>query len=65
MTGQTVADLPDLAAGVLFTSGDVDLGAETPEGQPVSGSAGLVGRTALVVLDVDGVISQGEIALGE
>jgi hypothetical protein len=65
VTGQTVADLPDLAAGVLFTSGDVDLGAETPEGRPVSGSAGLVGRTAVVVLEVDGVISQGEIALGE
>lgn len=65
VTGQTVADLPDLAAGVLFTSGDVDLGAETPEGQEVSGSAGLVGRTAVIALDVDGVISQGEIVLGE
>jgi len=65
VTGQAVADLPGGPFAVLFTSGEADIDAQTPTGQPVTGTAGFAGRQALVALEVFGVSSHGEITLGQ
>lgn len=64
VTARAVADLPGLGTGVLFTSGNVDLGLTLPDRTFATGTAALVGRNALVSLEVDGVHSQGEVVLG-
>lgn len=64
VTARTVADLPGLGTGVLFTSGNVDLGLRLPDRSFVTGTAALFGRNALVSLEVGGTFSQGEVALG-
>ena len=65
MTAQRVADI-DETARLVFTSGSVDIEVHDSDDVIIaSGSAALVGRTALIVLQVDGVFSQGEIALGQ
>lgn len=62
VTAQFIADLPG-GGSLVFTSGSADLGVDD-DGVPLaSGTAALVGRSALVALEVSGVYSQGEIDL--
>lgn len=61
--GQLVADLPGLATGLVFTAGSVDVDVRAGDAPLASGTAALVGRVAVVALEVRGVHSQGEIAL--
>ncbi|MHC4931050.1 MAG: hypothetical protein ACYTGV_02525 [Planctomycetota bacterium] len=63
LTAQLVADLPGLAWGVVFTSGNVDLSVHTPGGPTAQGSAALVGRRAAIAVAVDGVFHHAEIDL--
>ena len=58
-----IADLPG-GSGAVFTSGNVDLGLQLPDRSTVRGTAALIGRKALVALEVRGAHSQGEVALG-
>lgn len=61
--GQLVADLPDRPVGFLFTGGSVALHVLDGGAPYVSGTAALVGRRAVVVLEYGGVFAQGEIDL--
>ncbi|MHC4973694.1 MAG: hypothetical protein ACYTG3_15320 [Planctomycetota bacterium] len=61
---RTIADLPGVGFGALFTSGSVELDVIWPGLDPMTGTAALAGRSALVALEVDGIFSQGEITLG-
>jgi len=63
VTARTVADLPGLATAVLFTSGSIDLDLTTPAGQPARGTAGLVGRNAVVALDLAGFSARRDLEL--
>jgi len=63
VTALTLADAPGAAFRALFTSGNVDLGVTIPGGQTVTGTAALIGRNAIVALEVSGVFSQAEITL--
>ncbi len=65
ITGQAVADLPGTPFGVLFTSGEADIDAQTGAGDPVTGTAGFAGRNAFVALQLFGVNSLGEVKLGQ
>jgi len=64
VTARPVADLPGGRTGVLFTSGNVDFDVRLPDRTFVTGTAALVGRSALVSLEVGGVFTQGAIMLG-
>ncbi|MHC4549475.1 MAG: hypothetical protein ACYTEZ_11940 [Planctomycetota bacterium] len=64
VAARPVADLPGVGIGVLFTSGNVELGVILPDRPPLTGTAALAGRRALVALEVDGIFSHGEIELG-
>lgn len=64
VTAFPVADLPAVPRGVVFTSGRIDLDVWTPDDVALTGSAALVGRSAHVNLGLDGVFSQGQVALG-
>jgi len=59
-----VADLPDVGAGAVFTSGNVDLGVRAGGEVVATGTAALFGRNALVLLTIGGTSAQGELALG-
>lgn len=61
---RTIADLPGVGFGALFTSGSVELSVDHPGLDRMTGTAALAGRSALVALEVGGIFSQGEIALG-
>jgi hypothetical protein len=61
---QPVADLPGLESGVVFTSGDVDLGVHAGDRLLATGTAALFGRSALVALSIRGASTEGEIDLG-
>lgn len=61
---RTIADLPGVGFGALFTSGSVELDVSGPGLARMTGTAALAGRSALVALEVGGIFSQGEIALG-
>jgi hypothetical protein len=62
VTARTFADAPGGGFGSVFTSGNVDLGVETPDGAVV-GTAALAGRHALVALELSGLFSTAEITL--
>ncbi len=64
LTALRVVDFADNPR-LLFTSGSVDIFVDDAGVGIGSGSAALVGRKALVAIQVDGVFSQGEIALGQ
>ena len=49
--------------GLRFTGGSVDLEVEDADGPVATGSAALVGSRALVLLNVSGTWSQGELEL--
>ncbi len=61
---RTIADLPGVGFGALFTSGSVELDVTHPGLDRMTGTAALAGRRALVALEVGGIFSQGEISLG-
>ena len=61
---RTIADLPGVGFGALFTSGSVELDVTHPGLGRMTGTAALAGRSALVALEVGGIFSQGEISLG-
>jgi hypothetical protein len=61
---RTIADLPGVGFGALFTSGSVELDVSQPGLDRMTGTAALAGRSALVALEVGGVFTQGEITLG-
>lgn len=61
---RTIADLPGVGFGALFTSGSVELDVTHPGLEAMTGIAALAGRSALVALEVGGIFSQGEILLG-
>jgi hypothetical protein len=61
--GMLVADLPGLATGLVFTAGSVDVDVHLTGAPLARGSAALVGRVAVVALEVRGVHTHGEIAL--
>lgn len=62
--GRIVADLPGLDGGVLFTGGAADLRVLDVLGDAIaSGRAALVGRAAVVALEVAGFYSHGELDL--
>lgn len=61
---RTVADMPGIGSGALFTSGNVDLRAHAGEDLLATGTAALFGRRALVGLSVNGTFTEGELALG-
>jgi len=63
VTARTVADLPGMATGVLFTSGSIDFDLRTPDGDPARGTAGLVGRSAVLALDLAGFTAQRDLDL--
>ena len=63
--GRIVADLPGIDSGVLFVGGAVDLDVYDVLGDAfASGRAALVGRAAVVALEIAGFFSHGEIDLG-
>ncbi|MHC4493232.1 MAG: hypothetical protein ACYTDU_16595 [Planctomycetota bacterium] len=61
---RTIADLPGVGFGALFTSGSVELDVTHPGLDRMTGTAALAGRSALVALEVAGIFSHGEISLG-
>lgn len=61
---RTIADLPGVGFGALFTSGSVELAVSRPGLVKMTGTAALAGRSALVALEVGGVFTQGEVSLG-
>ena len=64
LAAQRVADVGG-SMRLIFTAGRVDITVDQDGVDIASGSAAFVGRNALVALQVDGVFSQGEIALGQ
>jgi hypothetical protein len=64
ITLRNVADLPGLPRGVIFTSGNVDFSVRMPSGGMATGTAGLVGRRAVIALELGGSVTRGEIELG-
>lgn len=61
--GQLVADLPGTGTGLIFTGGSVALHVLEAGDPFASGTAALVGRRALVILEIAGIFAQGEIDL--
>lgn len=64
LTAQRVADIGG-SMRLIFMAGSVHITVDQDGTDIASGSAAFVGRNALVALQVDGVFSQGEIALGQ
>mgnify|MGYP006908256300 CR=1 FL=1 len=65
VTARTVADAAGSGFAALFTAGNIDFGVDVPGGAFARATAALAGRTALVALELAGVFSQSEIALGQ
>ena len=61
---RTIADLPGVGFGALFTSGSVELDITQPGLDRMTGTAALAGRSALVALELGGIFWQGELSLG-
>jgi hypothetical protein len=61
---RTVADLPGVGTGAVFSSGNVDFQVRAGGDVVATGTAALVGRRAVVALRIDGTSSQGELGLG-
>jgi hypothetical protein len=60
---RTVADLPGVGTGAIFTSGNVDFSVRDGEDVVATGTAALIGRRALVSLDISGTRTEGELHL--
>ena len=60
----TALRIADGEAPLLITSGSVDISIDNWDEPVATGTAAIFGRNALVALEVDGIFSQGEIALG-
>ncbi len=60
---RTVADLPGVGTGAVFTSGNVDLAVRDGEDVLATGTAALIGRRALVALDISGTRTSAELHL--
>jgi len=58
-----VAATPGMATGVLSTSGSIDFDLRTTEGDAARGTAGLVGRSAVLAFDLAGFTARRDLEL--